>query len=445
MRANGHSSYHPVMDVRINLDGNRKVSEEEVYTSRTREYLQEALRRGQTGDGEKPQRQGNARSHLERDFVKEIGSKKAKAKTRTKLASKRDQAAAVGSRKPRTDASRQPRPGARKETQVSAKQPPKRSSTHPRESKESTAKWASSREPLPVTKPVTRRLLAPVAGIRTMKPTKRRERKPLQSADNLVGLERVDEEFQRDAKPRTNSSSAALRTNHTAKLPSKSSNLIGSRSAPTLSTRRPGLGGAPTLAASSELEDSQPAYRVHAPMPARLLNGGPTRRPPLAPNKSAVRLAPLDAPPPATLAPLNPSVASTSTTPSTLENPKTILRRRSSSSVDASSSSSLPPSLARGTKPLVSSASSSSSDDHIAALFAQHAKKLSDNLEKASNLSLRYQHMKHYDGMTASSRHVESGSLLPLQRPSNQSLGEEGEGERRGDGFIAPTKLSMII
>jgi hypothetical protein len=432
-----------VMDVRINLDGNPKESTEEVYTARTREYLQEALGRSKTGDGEreKPLRQGKARSSVDRDFVKEISSKKTKAKTKTKLkseVSKRDQVAAVGMKKSRAEGpTRSQRPGAKKETRVPAQQAPRRAS-NPQENKEKSSRWASSREPLPVTKPVTRRLLAPVAGIQTKKPTRRRVQRP----DNLVGLERVDEEFERGEQHRTSSSSAALRANQLTKLPSKSTNLLGSRSAPTLSMRRPGPGAGTT--ASSDLEDNQPAYRVHAPMPARLLGGGPTRRPPLAPNKSAVRLAPLDAlPPPAPLPSMNPSAVSSSSSASAEENPKAILRRRSSSSLDssASSSTSLPSlAVARASRAHAAS-SSSSSDDQIAALFAQHAKKLSDNLEKASHMSLKYQHMKHYDGLTASSRHVESGSLLPLQRPSNQSLGEG----QRPDEFVAPTKLSMII
>jgi hypothetical protein len=103
-------------------------------------------------------------------------------------------------------------------------------------------------------------------------------------------------------------------------------------------------------------------------------------------------------------------------------------------------------SLSVGTKTRLSVASSGgTSDDQLAALFAQHAKKLSQNLEKASNLSLRYQHMKDYDGMTASSRHVDSGSLLPSsKRTPSQQEGNGGEAATPPP-FVPPERLSMII
>lgn len=451
------SSYHPVMDVRINLDGHhRQSATEDVYTSRTKEYLQEALQRSQTGhgggergryDGTSPtgkQKKTTALVNEQRSFVKEIDSKKSKTKSKAD-SSKRDQRVSNGIKKKKSEGTKAAAPGER-----SRRSNLKKESLLPSQKRE-MSRWGGSRDPLPANKNVIRKLMAPVAGIQTKKTSKKSKKA---APDNLVGLERVDEGPMRDGNLlRTNSSSTSTRRTPLSRAPppksisSGGSNLIGSRSAPTLS-RRKVMGSTDGAEGLAQIEETLPAYRVHAPMPSRLLAKGPPRRPPLpGSNKSAVRLAPLDAPF------LGPEASSHSDAPSNTstvaEKSKTSLRRSSSSSSDftigsntlgggASSSLSIP------SKTRLSVGSTSgASDDQLAALFSQHAKKLSQNLEKASNLSMQFQHMKDYDGMTASSRHIDSGSLLPTKRASGQ---QEGSGrEETAPAFVPPERLSMII
>jgi hypothetical protein len=456
-------SYHPVMDVRINVDTHHHHSgvdrNEEVYTSRTKAYLEEALQRSQTGHGGPPaaaERQKKMKGTLvqEQNFGKEIRSKKSRANKLKSESSKRE-TRERGTNGEKKRAALIPAAGR------SRRSNPKNESLLPSQEKgqRERSRWGGSRDPLPVTKPVSRKLLAPVAGIQTKKPSKRAKKTVAPSADNLVGLERVDEGTSRDASLlRTNSSSAALRRTASSRVPpskSSGSNLIGSRSAPTLSRRR--AMGAPAAASNggeglAQIEETLPAYRVHAPIPSRLLAKGPSRRPPLPSggNKSSLRLAPLDAPP------LVSEASSHSHSSPSADKPKLSLSRRSSSdfttgAVSSTASTSVSSSLLPiGSKTRLSaagSASGGSSDDQLAALFAQHAKKLSENLEKASNLSMRYQHMKDYDGMTAAARHVGTGSLLPL---SNKRSPREGPGRAAGEGetapqFVPPERLSMII
>lgn len=428
-------SYHPVMDVRINVDKHQRPpidDEDEVYTSRTKQYLQEAIQRCQNDDGRETKlgKSRKMKSSLDSTFVKEISSKKSKMKGKSEGLNRKEKGVVSGKK---TRGSALPglagnKGNSRKESRETPQLPPKKSSGA--QNSEKPTRWGNSRDSK-VTKPVARKLLAPIAGIQTKKTTKKSQ-KLLPRADNLVGLERVDEG--NESLLRTNSSSAAMRRNPLAKFASRNSNLLGSRSAPTL-TRRSDGNGSNRL---PQVEENVPAYRVHAPIPSRLLAKGPvSRRPPLPPgNKSGIQPSGLEAESLASAEPSSVNLPSLSSQSSNLTS-KSLIRRSSGSSADSGSSVT---SLSQSSKSRLS-IGPNASDDQIAALFAQHAKKLSENLEKASNLSAKYQHMKAYDGLTASSRHIDTSSLLP-KRSSNQSMNEE---EKPKDGFLPPEKLSMII
>jgi len=81
-------------------------------------------------------------------------------------------------------------------------------------------------------------------------------------------------------------------------------------------------------------------------------------------------------------------------------------------------------------------------DDHMASLFAAHAKKLSSSLDKATSLSSQYKRLKEFDGLTAANRSYDTDdpklSISDVSTEHKSSIDIKREQS-------PPKKLSIVI